>query len=53
MTLEPGNYLVTMLPHSGYPASGSTIVNFNIIFAEVITANFGTTREVYAPVLWQ
>lgn len=53
MTLEPGNYLVTMLPHSGYPASGSTIVNFNISFAEVITANFGTTREVYAPVLWQ
>lgn len=53
MMLEPGNYLVTMLPHSGYPASGSTIVTFNISFAEVITANFGTTREVYAPVLWQ
>jgi hypothetical protein len=52
-TLNPGSYLVKALPRSGYPLVGSTLVPFNITLAEVITADFGTTRAVYAPVLMQ
>ncbi len=53
MTLNPDHYLVQIVPRSGYPVVGNTTVSFNISFAEVITANFSTTREVYAPVLRQ
>ncbi len=51
--LDPGSYLAKVLPRSGYPVVGNTIVPFNISFVEVRTANFSTTREVFAPVLWQ
>jgi hypothetical protein len=53
MMLNPGNYLINVLPRSGYPLVGNAIASFNITLAEVITTNFATTREVYAPVLWQ
>ncbi len=52
-TLTPGSYLVKVLSRSGYPVVGNTVVSFNITLAEVISADFATTREVYVPVFWR
>ncbi|QLQ05875.1 MAG: carboxypeptidase regulatory-like domain-containing protein [Anaerolineae bacterium] len=50
---DPGSYLVKVLSRSGYPVVGNTVVSFNITLAEVISADFATTREVYVPVFWR